>query len=410
MRIHSVEAYLLSYPFPAPLELPYHGGHRRIVKRDAMLIRVEGDHGLYGWAPGQGSEAARAAIADEVAPWLAGRRLADPDALRAAFVESRGGDPALLNAYSAVEIALYDLLGKMHGLPVAELVGGRIRDSIALYGSAGMYMTPEGYAREAEAIAGLGFPAYKMRPALGPGEDLRTVALMRQAVGTGVELMIDAHSWWRMGDKSYPESEVTRLAEAMSEHGIAWLEEPLPPDDHDAYQRLHEMNIVPLASGEHERNEAGFLDLIYRPAVDYVQMDIVCQGGFAMGRRLFGEVQRAGLRFAFHSWGTDLEVLAAAHLGVCWPDNVVEWLEYPVYTTAGVRSMYEWPTAREVLRDPLDIQDGRLRVPSAPGLGMDVDPAVIDRYPWIPGPWSYFTLESPRQTFAVIGDHSVKFA
>ena len=66
-------------------------------------------------------------------------------------------------------------------------------------------------------------------------------------------------------------------------------------------------------------------------AVDYVQMDVCCQGGYALGRRLFAEVARQGLSFAFHSWGTALEVLAAAHLGICWPQIVAEWLEYPIY-------------------------------------------------------------------------------
>ena len=105
--------------------------------------------------------------------------------------------------YCSVEIALLDILGKAKGLPVSELIGGRVRDRIRLYGSAGMYMPPEKYAEEAAAIAELGFRAYKMRPALGPEEDLRTVKLMREATGASFDLMIDAHTWWRMGDKSY---------------------------------------------------------------------------------------------------------------------------------------------------------------------------------------------------------------
>ena len=141
--------------------------------------------------------------------------------------------------------------------------------------------------------------------------------------------MVDAHTWWRMGDRSYSLETVERLAAEMAAYNIAWLEEPLPPDDHDAYLRLKEKDYVPLASGEHEPGEEGFMDLILTGAVDYVQMDVCCQGGFAMGRRLFGAIAREGLRFAFHSWGTALEVLAAAHLGICWPEIVVEWLDIP---------------------------------------------------------------------------------
>ena len=263
--------------------------------------------------------------------------LADPDALRVQFLQGPGADASLAKVYCAVEIALYDLAGKARGVPVSEMLGGRVRDSIRLYGSAGMYMSPEAYAAEASAIAELGFRAYKMRPAAGPEQDLETVRLMRQAVGPDFDLMVDAHTWWRMGDRSYSPDTVEQLAQDMAAHHIAWLEEPLPPDDHAAYLALKEKDLVPLASGEHEPNEERYLDLILTRAVDYVQMDVCCQGGYSLGRRLFAEIARQGLRFAFHSWGTALEVVAAAQLGVCWPEMVVEWLEYPCYSTPGPR-------------------------------------------------------------------------
>jgi len=144
--------------------------------------------------------------------------------------------------------------------------------------------------------------------------------------------------------------------------------------------------------------------------VDYVQLDLLCQGGYSLARRVFAEVARQNLRFAFHSWGTDLELITAAQLGVCWPDDVVEWLEYPVYTTPETKSMYCFDLAREILKTPLDIERGELMLNRAPGLGVEVNESVITRYPWIPGPWSYFSLHSPAETFAVVGDHSIKFA
>jgi L-alanine-DL-glutamate epimerase-like enolase superfamily enzyme len=375
-----------------------------------MLIRVETDAGLTGYAPGQGSEAAVRAIDQFIAPFLEGRILGDPDALRVHFSTEISSDPGILKAYCAVEIALYDLLGKARGVPVSELIGGRVRDRILLYGSAGMYMEPEAYADEAAAVAALGFRAYKMRPGRGPEDDLKTVELMRQAVGAGVDLMVDAHTWWRMGDRSYSPATVEELAKSMGEYAIAWLEEPLPPDDHKAYRKLRELEYVPVASGEHEPNEAGYLELIASGAVDYVQMDIVCQGGYPTARRLFPEIEREGLKFAFHSWGTDLEVIAAAQLGICWPETVVEWLEYPCYSHGGQKIMYPFPLAQEILKEALQIEKGELVVGARPGLGVDVNEDVIEKYPWIPGPWSYFSLYSPQETWAVTGDHSIKRA
>jgi len=409
MKVANVRSFLLSYPFADPIRLPFFGGERTILKRDAMLIRVEADNGLVGYAPGPGSEKAKEAIEQTVAPFLAERVLADPDALRIQFLEGPGADPELAKIYCCAEIALYDLIGKEHGVPVSELLGGRVRDRIRLYGSAGMYMPPEAYAAEAAAISALGFRAYKMRPALGPEQDLETVRLMRQAVGPDFDLMVDAHTWWRMGDRSYSAGTIEQLARDMAQYEIAWLEEPMPPDDHAAYLALKEKDVVPLASGEHEPGEERYLDLILSRAVDYVQMDVCCQGGYALGRRLFAEIARQGLRFAFHSWGTALEVVAAAQVGICWPDTVVEWLEYPCYSAPGRAGMYPFPLAAEILKDPLELDHGDLIVPRAPGLGVAVDESVIERYPWIPGPWSYFHIASPAETRAVMSDHSVQW-
>ena len=408
MKVTRVQPFLMSVPFAQPIRLPFYGGERTILKRDAMLVRVTTSSGLSGYAPGPGSEQVFDAIRDVVAPFLEGLTLADPDALRIRFESGPGrNNRELSKAYCVVEVALWDIFARSFGVPVSEVLGGRVRERIKLYGSAGMYQPPEKYAEEAAGVAGLGFRAYKMRPALGPQDDIKTVRLMREAVGATVDLMIDAHAWWRMGDKSYSPETVARVAEAMAEYDPLWLEEPLPPEDHAGYAALREREFVSLAAGEHEPDEAGFIDLIDSDCVDYVQMDVVCQGGFALARRLFNLIARRELRFAFHAWGTDLEILAAAQLGVCWPDTVVEWLEYPCYTDGGKPGMYPFPLATEILKQPLQIERGELIVPREPGLGIEVNEAVIEKYPWIPGPWSFFRVDSPPLTLAVTGDHSI---
>ena len=403
MKITEVRAFLMSFPLAEPLHLPFYGGERTIIKRDAMLIRVAADNGLIGYAPGPAHERAAQEIHEAIRPFLVGR---DPRK----WSEIRfPGDLEITKTYRAVEIALIDLAARYEGCALSELIGGRKRERIKLYGSAGMYMSPARFAEEAAAIAAMGFTAYKMRPALGPEQDLETLRLMRAAVGLKIGLMIDAHSWWRMGDRNYSRETVAELAREMVKFHPTWLEEPLPPTDHDAYRKLRATKTVPLATGEHEQEEAGFQDLIETGAADYIQMDVCCQGGFAMGRRVFGEVARKNLRFAFHSWGTTLEVLAAAHLGICWPANVVEWLEYPCYSNSGRAGMYPFPLADEILREPLNIQHGDLIVPKGHGLGVEIDERVIEKYPFIPGPWSFFRLDSPPETVAVTGDHSVKW-
>jgi L-alanine-DL-glutamate epimerase-like enolase superfamily enzyme len=403
VKITSVESFLLSCPLPEPLHLPFWGGERTIVKRDAMFIRITTDTGLRGYAPGPADEHAHRVIGDDIRPFLEGK---DPRRWRDF---SFAGSIASERVYRAVEIALIDATARSEGCALSEAIGGRVRDRIKLYGSAGMYMSPERYAAEAAAVQAMGFLAYKMRPALGPDQDLEAVQKMRAATGPSFGLMIDAHSWWRMGERNYGFDTVAALAVAMSTSNPVWLEEPFPPEDHDSYVRLRAQRSLKIASGEHEPDEAGFLDLIQKRAVDFVQMDVCCQGGFAMARRVVEAVGAAGLRFAFHSWGTTLEVLAAAHFGVCWPEEVVEWLEYPCHANAGRAGMYPFPLADEILAQPLEIVDGYLVVPKGPGLGIEIDDGVVDRYPFIPGPWSFFRIDSPPQTIAVTGDHSIKW-
>lgn len=403
LRITAVDAFLMSYVLPQPLRLAFWGGQRTIIKRDAMYIRVSTDQGLRGYAPGPADERAYRVIRDEIGPFLLGK---DPRQWRNVKFRS---DPPRMKIYAAVEIALMDASARYEGCALSEMAGGRVRNDITLYGSAGMYMTPQQYAEEAAAVQEMGFPAYKMRPARGPDQDVETVSRMREATGADFGLMVDAHAWWRMGDRNYSFDTVAAVARQLAACRPTWLEEPLPPEDHDAYLRLKSQRIIPVATGEHEHDEDGFLDLTRRRAADVIQMDVCCQGGFVMGRRVVESVRAEGLRFAFHSWGTTLEVLAAAHFGICWPQEVVEWLEYPCYANAGRAGMYPFPLADEILVEPLDISQGRLTVPNRPGLGIEINERVVERYPFVPGPWSYFHIDRPAETIAVTGDHSLKW-
>lgn len=403
MKITNVEGFLMSYPMPETISLPFWGGIRTILKRDAMLVKITADNGLTGYAPGPAFQRAKDEIDSEIRNFLTGK---DPLHWRQFKFQAK---PETVKTYYAVEVALLDLVGKYEGCSISDLMGGRVRNGIKVYGSAGMYMSAEKYAEEAYAMQQLGFPAYKMRPGMGPDEDLKIVEAMRKATGTDMALMVDAHTWWRMGDKNYPYDIITNLAAAMREFHPYWLEEPLPPEDHAAYRKLRSSGLVPVATGEHEQELEGFEDLANMQATDFLQMDVCCQGGFDMGLKVFDLAAKHKMKFAFHSWGTSLEVLAAAQLGVCRAESVVEWLEYPCYSAPGKKGMYPFPLSDEILNDQLEIKNGYLELPSGNGLGLEINEKVIHKYPFIPGPWSFFHQDSPKKTIAVTGDHSVKW-
>jgi L-alanine-DL-glutamate epimerase-like enolase superfamily enzyme len=405
VKITSVQAFLMSSPMPEPIRMPFWGGERIITKRDAGLVRIQTDGGLTGYGPVPGAESTVALINGPIHEALVGENPAQTGALRDRVLGRGSGSTAL--AFSAVEIALYDLRGKMEGCPVSALLGGCLRDRIRLYGSAGMYQPPAGYAAEAAAVAALGFTAYKMRPALGPGDDLETVRLMREAVGPDVGIMVDAHAWWRMGDRSYSPETIESLARDMALYRITWLEEPLPPPDRAGYVRLREAGIVRIAAGEHEGSLGGFMEIVEGGAVDIAQADPAHQGGYTAVKQVLQACAKHRRQFAFHNWGTLLECVASAHLGVCFPAEVCAWLEYPCYRHRGQEIMYPYPLADEILKTPLRIEDGDLIMPDGPGLGVEVDEGVIERYPFIPGPWSVVHVASPPQEWHFSGDHSL---
>jgi L-alanine-DL-glutamate epimerase-like enolase superfamily enzyme len=371
MKITAVEAYLLSYPLPEPFP-----------KRDAMLVRVSTDEGLVGYAPGEPTQSSKQIIDRVIAPFLRGRTLADPDALRVLFQQGPGADAEASRIYAAVEVALYDLVGKAHDLPISELIGGRVRDRIRLYGSATKLLSADEYVGEALRVRSLGFRGYKMRAQGSADDDIAAVRAVREAAGPDFDIMVDAHAW------NYSAEAVERFANELVEQGIRWLEEPVDSADHAAYAHLKSMHIVPLASGRHEPSELRFLDLIESAAVDYVQMDLISQGSYAIARRVFGDIARAGMRFAFHTQGTALDLIAAAQLGVCWPESVVRWLEYPCYFDGS------FPLAGEIVKQPVTIERGELIVPRTPGIGVEIDETVIWRYPWIASPKETVTMTS----------------
>ena len=103
-------------------------------------------------------------------------------------------------------------------------------------------------------------------------------------------------------------------------------------------------------------------------------------------------------------------MVADAQFVICWPESNAEWLEYPCYSTPSRAGMYPFPLAAEILRDPLDIDHGDLIVSRKPGLGVEVDETVADRYPWIEGPWSFFEIAEPREMWSVTADHAQRWS
>ena len=408
MIINSIEPHLLSCPLPEPVIYAFQGGQRTIYKRDAMVVRILTDDGMTGYAPGPASIDVAHKIEKEIAPQLVGQKIIDPSYFVDDMVEKHGD--AIWSAAGAVEVALFDLWGKANQCSVTDFFGGRKQETLACYGSAGMYQSPEKYAEEAAAVCELGFEAYKFRPALGPAEDLRTVELMREAVGPDVGLCLDAHAWWRMGDHSYSPAIVELLSEAIAMHGVTWLEEPLPVEDRDGYARLKAMSYIDIAAGEHEQDLLGFRTLLGRDCVDIVQADVSHHGGLSGLYKIIDLCERRYATFAFHNWGTALETVVDGLIGSCFSRETARWLEYPQYAHRDARVMYPFPLSDELVPDAPVPKEGELPLPDGYGLGVEVNEEVFSKYPYQKGPWSKFEIDSPQSTQYLSGDHAQTWA
>lgn len=382
MKISNVACRLLSRPLPEPLHLPFPGGERVVYKRDAMVVRVASSDGFVGYAPGPPFEWARDAIVNVAAPFLEGRSLGDPDALRIHFQESPGLDAAAMRAYGAVEIALYDLLGKARRVPASEFLGGRVRDRVRVYSSSPLSSAPEGFAECAFDSLNAGIRAFKVNAGSGPQRDAQAAELVRKTIGPNCDLIFNAEAWWRTGPSYYPPAALHDLLAELNLHGVAWLEDPLPPEDHEAWRAWRERDSIALAGGALEPDDHRILDLVFREAVDFLQVDLARQGGYWTARRILPEAAHGGLRFCFQNCDMPLATAAAAQIALCWPDMVAEWIEIP------------HPQSSFEIGPPLEIRDGNLLAPAGPGLGVEVDERAFLRYPWIAGSASVYRLES----------------
>lgn len=330
MTIRGVRAYLMSEPAAGPQG-----------KLDAMLIMVEGDDGLCGYGPGRATVAAHAAVETLIGPFLEGRALCDPDALRVLFHQQPGVTREVSRVYDAVEMALYDLTARTYGVALCDLLGGPVRDEVSLY-----TLTPGG----------------------DPEATVEAARQFRETHGPDAALMVDGSGWWGAAEQT-----IHRAARALSGCQVTWVQDPFPPADHAGWSRLEALDQIPLAGGRFETDDLGLDDLIARRCVSVLQCELVQQGGLHTGRPLLASIARSGLQFAFVNNGTALDVLVAAHLAVCWPESVAPYLERPA---AGALS-------EGILMEKLATHEGVLELDtSRPGLGIEINLDVIQRFPW----------------------------
>jgi D-galactarolactone cycloisomerase len=270
---------------------------------------------------------------------------------------------------SGVDIALWDLKGRLLGLPVFELLGGAFHDAVPAYATGHYFREVEtleeqvsAVLKEARGHLKNGFRALKLKIGLrrtlgwGVEADLALVRALREEIGASVPLMIDANC-------AYDPSEALRVGRAAEHLGVEWFEEPLPPDDLDGYAWLSEKLDVPVAAGESWALVSGFHEAFKRRAVSVAQPDVCSAGGITEVKRISELAHALDIPCIPHVWGTPIALAASLQVLAALPGRVL--LEYD-------RS--DNPVREALFDEALGVRDdGTVAVPTSPGLGIDVD-------------------------------------
>ena len=291
----------------------------------------------------------------------------------------------VINAISGIDIALWDIAGKVARLPLYRLLGG-CRDRVEAYASGGFYQdgkSADDLAGEAEGYRARGFKGMKMKVGRNPStqthlrhlvehaercevepeEDIVRVAAVRRALGPRDKLMVDVNCAWSPAF-------AIEMGRAMEPHQLYWIEEPVATDDIAGSAMVAGALATPVAGYETEVGLDGFRELIARGAVDIVQPDLAWSGGFSECRRIAAFAQAHHRMVAPHAFAGAVLLAASLHFIAAIPNGLV--LEFD-QNPNGLRD--------ELLKEPIRIgNDGMISLPERPGLGIELDPAAVERY------------------------------
>lgn len=373
-------------------DTPFASAAGMITARHALLVEIETDTGLVGLgeagSAGGPLASTQVVVEQELAPLLLGE-----DPLRIEYLwqkmfqrsRQHGRRGIVMHAISGLDIALWDLAGKVARLPLYRLFGA-YRDRVEAYFSGGFYQEGKdmaGLVAEAERAVAQGYRGMKMKIGRNPStqsnlrqmlaaheqcvvsleEDVARVAAVRQTLGPEAKLMVDVNCAWSP-------ALAIQMGKALEPYRPYWIEEPVATDDVRGSAEVARALGTAIAGYETEVGLYGFRELIVQGAVDIVQPDVVWAGGFTECRRIAALAHAYNLMVAPHAFSSAILLVASMHLLASIPNGLV--LEFD-QNPHGLRD--------ELLKEPVRVDaDGMVTLPERPGLGIELDPATLARY------------------------------
>ena len=380
MKITRLDTYFLSIPLPQPVRT----STSTISQVSEVIVKLTTDAGLVGLGEAhgpflfrQGPEGMRVVndIVQQITPLVVGE---DPfnieriwqDLFALTYTSVRGIPPLarqqrqLVTAMSAIDIALWDLMGQATERPVYALLGGALRQRVPAYATGFYYRDhehPDDLAREAALYLAQGYRTLKVKVGgLTPEEDARRVGFIRDTVGDDVALMLDANQGWNL-------QTAIRAARLCEPYNIFWLEDPMPwYDERHTLQRLKAATSIPIAAGETEYTPFGLRTMIVEGLVDYVIIDATWSGGLTTWRKA------ATLAELYH-------VPMASH-----HDPQIHIHAQAASPTGFILESFADPTRDplwfELFRERPEVVDGHMTLPEKPGLGLELREDTLEKY------------------------------
>jgi D-galactarolactone cycloisomerase len=374
MKITKVRTHVLE----AGLSQPFAYSRAWYDRRTASLVEIETDAGLTGWGECYGPARMTSAVVEAIAPSLTGEDPLRTDMLWQtiyARLRDHGQKGVVIQGLSGIDIALWDIKGKHFGVPAHRLMGGPLRTEVRAYAT-GLYRRKSGdplmyLAEEAAGYVAEGFTAVKLKVGFGIEEDAAVTRAVREAIGPGVALMVDANH-------AFDAVAAIRLGRLIERYDIGWFEEPVPPEDPAGYREVKSALSIPIAGGECEFTRYGFREQLVSRAVDIVQPDTCAAGGLTECKKIADMSEAFGIRYNPHVWGTGIAIAASLQLLAVLPSHTPTSL-------APLEPLLEFdrtehPIRQAILTQPIEHARGIVRVPDGPGLGIEVDHKALARF------------------------------
>jgi len=377
MKITDVIPYVLS----TPLEEPFAFSQGWVDRRSAMVVEVKTDEGISGWGESlchglQPPEIAASFVESCFKPMLIGRDPFDVEVLwEETFNRTRPfGGGAAVNAISGVDVALWDVIGRSMDRPIHKLLGGAFRSELVPYATGFYRREGEGHVEAGveEATRHLleGFSALKLKVGFGVETDIEYVHAVREAVGPDARIMMDANC-------AYDAPAARRILLECEDARVHFFEEPLAPEDLEGYKSLRNLTDTYLAAGENLFGKAGYRRWISEGALDILQPDLCSSGGFTECKKIAAMAQAWNTSVAPHVWGSGVGLAASLQLIATLPPTPL--------SLNPEEPMLEYDTSSHPFREDLiygaiSMRDGMVAVPQGPGIGVEVDRGVLERY------------------------------